>query len=155
MEIPKNIRIQRTDSENPDFKSLVKLLDEGLWEVNGEEQAVYHESNQIEHIDTVVVVYDFEQPVACGCYRNYSEQVAEIKRMFVNKSHRGKGLSKLVLKELEKWAFEQSYHTIVLETGTLQVEAINLYKSQGYSRIANYGMYEGLENSLCFEKLLQ
>jgi len=150
----KNIRIERTDSESVDFKKLIKMLDEDLWEVNGEEQAIYHESNQIEPIDTAVVVYVDNQPVACGCFRNYTPSVAEIKRMFVDKKHRGKGLSRLVLNELEKWAGESAYSRLILETGTLQVEAIGLYKSQGYTRIANYGMYEGLESSICFEKIL-
>jgi len=31
---------------------------------------------------------------------------------------------------------------------------IALYEKNGYRRIANYGQYAGIENSICFEKIL-
>jgi putative acetyltransferase len=41
------------------------------------------------------------------------------------------------------------------ETGKRQPEAIALYEKQGYQRISNYGQYIGVENSVCFEKVLK
>lgn len=40
----------------------------------------------------------------------------------------------------------------ILETGVRQPEAIALYKKNGYVQIPNYGQYEGVSDSLCFEK---
>jgi hypothetical protein len=53
---------------------------------------------------------------------------------------------------LESWAAELSFQKCILETGIKQPEAIGLYKNNGFRQIANYGQYEGIENSVCFEK---
>ena len=47
-----------------------------------------------------------------------------------------------------------NYKKTVLETGLKQPEAIALYKKNGYTVIPNYGQYAGVENSVCFEKML-
>jgi hypothetical protein len=55
---------------------------------------------------------------------------------------------------LEAWAKELQYKKIVLETGKRQVDAVQLYLKNGYQIIPNYGQYVGVENSVCFEKVL-
>ena len=67
---------------------------------------------------------------------------------------RGEGIATIILKELEVWAAELHYEKCRLETGKKQPEAIELYKKNGYKVIPNYGQYEGVENSVCFEKSL-
>jgi len=102
-----------------------------------------------------VVALENDKPVAIGAFRemNKNEDV-EIKRMFVPVQHRGKGLSKLILKELENWAKEKNYTYSKLETGDKNVAAISLYQKAGYKRIDLYEPYIGIENSLCFAKKL-
>ena len=36
-----------------------------------------------------------------------------------------------------------------------QPEAIALYRKNGYSQIPNYGQYIGMDNSICFEKVIE
>ena len=74
--------------------------------------------------------------------------------MFVPVAFRGSGIATKVLMELEKWAAEMSYKKCILETGKKQPEAIGLYRKNGYMLISNYGQYAGVENSLCFEKII-
>jgi len=74
--------------------------------------------------------------------------------MYVIPEKRNKGFASEVLKELENWALELSYNKCILETGKRQPEAISLYKKNGYSNIPNYGQYSGVENSVCFQKVL-
>ena len=52
------------------------------------------------------------------------------------------------------WAKELGYKKCVLETGDKMLEAIGLYKKSGYKIIKNYGQYENIESSICFEKEL-
>jgi hypothetical protein len=59
-----------------------------------------------------------------------------------------------VLGELENWAREMNYAKCILETGWAQPEAISLYKKNLYDIIPNYGQYEGVALSVCFEKEL-
>jgi putative acetyltransferase len=92
--------------------------------------------------------------VACGGYRPLEPGVAEIKRMFVDRAHRGRGYSKAILRRLEQMAMESGYAAVRLETRYLQTAAIALYEGTGYERIANYGIYEGREGYLCYEKAL-
>jgi putative acetyltransferase len=94
------------------------------------------------------------QAVACGAYRPLEPGIAEIKRMFVAPEHRGRGYSKAMLSTLERMAKESGYDTVRLETRHLQAVAIALYEGLGYLRIPNYGMYEGKQNCLCYEKVL-
>jgi GNAT superfamily N-acetyltransferase len=78
----------------------------------------------------------------------------EVKRMFVPPASRRKGIAALILAELERWAKDLSATSCILETGKKQPEAIRLYTKCGYHPIPNYGQYAGMENSVCFEKLL-
>jgi ribosomal protein S18 acetylase RimI-like enzyme len=94
------------------------------------------------------------EAVACGGFRPLEPGIAEIKRMFVDRAHRGRGYSKAILTTLEQMARESGYETVRLETRPLQMAAIALYEGLGYLRIPNYGIYEGKENCLCYEKAL-
>ena len=78
----------------------------------------------------------------------------EIKRMYVVPESRGKGLATKVVRALELWTVELGHKVCILETGKRQPEAIALYKKNGYQIIPNYGQYEGIENSICFQKIV-
>jgi putative acetyltransferase len=145
----------RTNSDNSDFKGLVKLLDAGLKIIDGEDHSFYSQFNKIDKIKHVVVIYEEDKPVGCGAIKEYSPDAMEIKRMFVLKEKRKKGIASKILTELEEWAGEMSYKKCILETGKRQPEAIGLYRKNGYSDIPNYGQYTGIENSVCFEKELK
>jgi GNAT superfamily N-acetyltransferase len=148
------IRYTRTNSKNPDFQSLVDLLDEDLIRRYPVIQAEYAPLNKIENIETIVIAYQDDEPVGCGCFRHYDATTAEVKRMFVKANKRGLGIASGILKELEKWAKELSYQKILLETGSLQHEALSLYRKSGYEGIETYHPYVGMSDSICFRKAL-
>ncbi len=147
---------KRTNSECEDFKILVKQLDAELAIRDGDDHAFYDQFNKIDAIKYAVVAYDENNiPVGCGALKQFEPKVMEVKRMFVPLQHRGKGIASEILKALEIWATELGNAKCILETGIKQPEAISLYKKSGYNFIDNYGQYAGVENSICFEKLLQ
>ncbi|QJB30796.1 GNAT family N-acetyltransferase [Chitinophaga oryzae] len=146
------LQLIRTDSGHPDFVSLVRLLDQDLAVRDGSDHAFYAQFNKTDLIKQVVVGYLDGQPVACGAIKPFSEQQAEVKRMFVHPGYRGRGLAGEVLRELEKWAQELGYNACVLETGKKQPEAIALYRKSGYAITDNYGQYIGVDNSVCMRK---
>ncbi len=146
------ITCKRTNSDDFDFKILVKELDAELKIVDGEEHGFYSQYNKIDAIKYVIVVYDDNTPVGCGAIKEYSPDATEIKRMYVVPHKRGKGIATIVLKELENWAQELNYKKCLMETGKRQPDAIALYTKNGYQLIPNYGQYEGVENSVCFGK---
>ena len=105
-------------------------------------------------IKHAVVAYLEDEAVGCGAIRPFDDRSVEVKRMFVPLKHRGRGIAKEILKELETWTVELSFKRCILETGLKQPEAIALYTKAGYMPIPNYGQYQGMYNSVCFEKLL-
>jgi len=146
------LTLQRTNSKNPDFIKLVAELDADLGERDGDEHAFYHQFNSIDGLNHTIVLYRDEIPVGCGAIKAFDNNSMEVKRMYVPPSERGKGYATKVLKALEKWAAELGNSRCILETGKRQPEAIALYEKNGYQRIPNYGQYQGIENSVCFEK---
>lgn len=142
----------RTNSENPDFISLVKLLDADLAQRDGKEHSFYAQFNSITRLNHVVVAYKNNRAVGCGAIKEHAPDAMEVKRMYVLPECRKSGLATQILMELEQWASELGYTKCVLETGKRQPEAIALYKRNGYIIISNYGQYKGVENSVCFEK---
>lgn len=144
----------RTNSESADFAMLVKDLDADLAVRDGDEHAFYSQFNKIDRIRHAVVAYNNLTPVGCGAIKEFSSDAMEIKRMFVSPHARKLGVATKVLGELERWAKELHYKTCILETGKRQPEAIALYEKNGYCLRPNYGQYQGVENSLCFEKIL-
>jgi putative acetyltransferase len=144
----------RTTSENKDFQELVKLLDKDLSIRDGTDHSFYAQFNKIDMIKHAVVAFDDKIPVGCGAVKELSADAMEVKRMYVLPERRGEGIARTILTELERWTTELNYKKSRLETGKKQPEAIALYEKSGYQRIANYGQYEGIENSVCFEKIL-
>jgi len=146
------IELVRTNSDNSDFRQLVGLLDKELAERDGDAHPFYAQYNKIDNIKYVVVAYLEKFPVGCGAIKDYSNDTAEVKRMFVLSAIRGQSVGKKVLEELERWAKELNYTHLILETGKAQPEAIRLYQKSGYTVIPNYGQYAEVENSVCMKK---
>lgn len=106
-----------------------------------------------------LVGYVDRKAVACGGWRaavdpELSVSDAEIKRMYVTGAMRGRGLSRLVLAELERLAAESGYRRLALETGEAQPEALALYRSAGYFRIPGFGLHQHEPLSVCLAKIL-
>ena len=100
-----------------------------------------------------VVCYLNDMPAACGAFRAF-EDSAEIKRMYVVPSLRGRGLARAVLDFLEAEAVRRGFSRAILETGRQMTEALGLYRSRGWKEIPVFGPYVGDPKSICFEKYL-
>jgi len=148
------INLQRTDSKNPDFIDLVAQLDADLGNRDGDDHAFYHQFNSIDNLKYTIVLYRNEIAIGCGAIKSFNDTTMEVKRMYVPPAERGKGYATMILKALEMWASELGNTKCILETGKRQPEAIALYEKNGYRRTANYGQYQGIENSVCFQKIV-
>lgn len=69
-----------------------------------------------------------------GAYGLYplDNQMCELRKMYLQKSHRGKGLGKLLLDSALAEARELGFTKVTLETASVLKEAIALYKSYGF-----------------------
>jgi putative acetyltransferase len=148
------IDLRRCNSENADFKNLIRLLDSELDNRYGVLQKQYDGYNKIELLETAVIAYDESIPVGCGCFKKADDSTVEMKRVFVQSDYRGKGFASAILEELERWAKEKGFLYSILETGVKQHEAISLYQKKGYVITDNFGQYIGNQNSICMKKAL-
>lgn len=149
------IKLNRTNSDNRDFRHLTVLLDKELEERYGEEQSFYSQFNKLDMIQHVVVAYNNTTPVGCGALKSWKDNIAEIKRMYVDVVSRRQGIAASILQELESWAKELNFSACLLETGKKQPEAIRLYQTKGYTFIPNYGQYQNVESSVCMKKIFE
>ena len=140
----------------------IRLIDE-LWRELG---ALYPEvkgapfrSTDISGKRTAfVVAWLNDAAVGCGAFQPLTNDdetsIAEIKRMYVQPSVRGRGIARAILMKLEQLASDCGYEIVRLETGKLQPAAIHLYQTLGYHEIDPYGRYAEDPLSICFEKTL-
>ena len=99
-----------------------------------------------------VVAREDGRALGCGALRSLGEPVVEIKRMYVRREARGRGIGAAVLNRLEQEAVERGFRVVRLETGPLQPEAVHLYERAGYREIPCFGTYAGGAASRCFER---
>jgi GNAT superfamily N-acetyltransferase len=97
--------------------------------------------------------------LACGGLRPLPDTVlgpgtVEVKRMYAAPAARGTGVAVAVLRALESAAADLGAERLVLETGTLQPDAVRFYEREGYERIPLFGAYAGSALSVCFARPL-
>jgi len=148
------IQLLRTTSANKDFIQLTNELDAFLRIHDGEAHSFYSHYNKIDTLKFVVVACLDAVPVGCGAIKHFTDVAMEVKRMYVLPTKRNEGIATVLLKDLENWTTELKYKKCLIETGSRLPEAIQLYKKNGYQLIPNYGQYIGVDDSLCFEKVL-
>lgn len=146
------IQLRKTDATSADFRALVSQLDADLDERYGAQQDFYGQFNALDTIKHVIIAYDGDTAVACGAIKAFDKDAMEVKRMYVQKTMRGRGIATQVLKHLENWARSLGYVTCILQLADNQAEALALYSKNGYVRTANFGQYMGDEQSICMRK---
>ena len=87
---------------------------------------------------TFLVIYEGDTPVAGGGVKRLSDDVGEIKRMYVVPEARSRGLARLLLTALEDAARALGYSRVRLDTGPRQPHARALYESTGYREVERY-----------------
>ena len=152
------IEIRRSTLTSPDAARLIAALNAELTTTFPEPGAT-HFSLSDAHVvpgdGAFLIAYLDDAAVGCGAVRRLDETTAEIKRMYVNPSVRGRGIGRALVGALEREARLVGATRIVLETGTRLASAIKLYEGMGYTRIPLFGEYLSSPNtSLCFGKSL-
>jgi putative acetyltransferase len=134
-------KIARADPREPALRRLVEDLD-------AYQQVLYPaESNHLVDIETLARpdMHFFActvdgRIVGCGGMWMHGDY-AEVKRVYVDPSARGLGLSKKIMAALEADAIAHGVTIARLETGVHQPEALGLYRGLGYTERGSFGDY--------------
>jgi ribosomal protein S18 acetylase RimI-like enzyme len=78
------------------------------------------------------------EPAAIGGVRHLETEIAEVKSMYVSPAHRGLGLGRRLLAELDRIAAEHRCRAIRLDTSRYLTAAIALYRAAGYREVPDY-----------------
>ncbi|MEC3997913.1 GNAT family N-acetyltransferase [Actinacidiphila sp. DG2A-62] len=157
------VEIRKTRFDAPDAMKLNDLVQAEYAERYGDGDLTVMDAAHFEPPRGLyLLVYDTDgTPVASGGWRaqdaspeGFLDGDAEIKRMFVMREARGRGLARALLAELEASATAAGRTRMVLETGLKQPEAIALYESSGYTPVPKFGYYRHDELSVCMGKPL-
>ncbi|MDX6264155.1 MAG: hypothetical protein QOH84_5843 [Kribbellaceae bacterium] len=151
MELLEGVEVRRADRADPAVLALTTAQQVELAAIYGDDQPVIGPL----HPDIEFILLTLEgAPVGCVGLQPIAPGLGELKRMYVEPTSRGWGLSRLLLAEIESHARTQAINTIRLETGIHQHEAITLYTHHGYQPTPKYPPFEHEPASLCFAKHL-
>lgn len=145
------VRIVRTNSQNPEFKKLVQLLNLDLAKRDGETHPL-SEFNDISNLNNVVIALIKDKAIGCGAISEYDSNSMEIKRMYVSVEARGQRIGEKILSELENWSKELGKSKCLLFMGSKQPEAGKLYQRNKYILIEKYGKLKNISDSICLAK---
>jgi GNAT superfamily N-acetyltransferase len=95
--------------------------------------------------------------VGMGALRKLEDGVGEVKRMFIQPGHRGKGYGRLMMNGLIDEARRLGYHMLRLDTAYYLEVAVHLYRSVGFRERDKYPgtESEGTVHTIYMERNLQ
>jgi len=149
------ITVEKSDPFSPESRHLIEKLSAELASITGDSG----KSNfTVASMDGNRALWALARDsrgnaIGCGAIRPLTENIAELKRMFSDRS--ALGIGNALLTFLETSAKRMGYNELWLETRHVNHKAVNFYEKNGYVRIENYGPYVGREEAVCFAKSLQ
>jgi len=126
--------------QNGDFDRMMKLhrevlIKENVYRGNGvwEDDLLNITDHYFNRHGEFIVGLENDDLIAMGAVRKINDDTAEVVRMRVHPGYQGKGCGNIILHELERFAMKNMYKELVLETDERLVNAVKLYRKNGYS----------------------
>jgi GNAT superfamily N-acetyltransferase len=136
------VELRRVGGDDPEARALVAAMEAWIAESFGPQEPDRTSTVGLDEMappdGVFVILCEDGEPVAGGGLRRLGDDVAEIKRMFVEPAARGRGHGRRVLLELEAAATELGYRRLRLDTAESLTTATALYRSAGYRDIPDY-----------------
>ena len=142
------MKIQPMKTTDTTVLELFSLHDDFMIEFLGEDSHYYTRYTENENIEKVWVAYVNNCPAGCIAYRKKADGVGEVKRLFLRKEYRGKGISKELLKIMEAHARSLGCTGLFLDTRITLEPAVPLYRTYGFDIIFQQGLYIQMEKKL-------
>lgn len=157
MSFANEIEFRRESLDSAVVQRLINALNAELESIYPEDGANFFRLDPEEVSEgrgAFLVAYLNDKPMGCGAIRLNEPGLAEIKRMYVDPTVRGRRVGRRIVDALEAQARLLGAKRIVLETGPRQPDAIAMYAHAGFTEIPLYGEYIGSLFSVCMAKEL-
>ncbi len=102
----------------------------------------------------IVLCKNDSEYIGCVAVRKITNEVAELKRMYVQPAHQNKGVGKKLLEAAIIIAQNCNYKFIRLDTLNTMLPAIHFYKKNGFYTINSY-YNNPIETAIYFERKIQ
>lgn len=86
----------------------------------------------------IILSCENEIPFGCVALRKFEDNICEMKRLYIPKTYRGRGIGRELAGRITEKAKELGYGKMRLDTLETMTEAISLYKSMGFYEIEKY-----------------
>ena len=146
-----SIIISPSDVSAPEVLQLFSELDDFFLDFLGDDREYYHRyCREGENICGVWVAYidGVAWTAGCAAYREKPDGVGELKRMYVKKEYRGRGISKLLLAAVEDHAKRRGDRALCLSTRITLEPAVTLYRKHGFAETFRSGLYVEMEKNI-------
>jgi putative acetyltransferase len=80
-----------------------------------------------------------------------TDDICELRKMYLLKEHRGKGLGKILMDIIIEIAREKKYRKMELETANVLIEAIKLYEKFGFKGLQKYNLANRCDRAYMLE----
>lgn len=149
------ISVEKADPHSAESQLLITKLSAELAAITGDSGKSNFTMDSLDGERSLWVLArnDKGEAVGCGAIRPLTRDIAELKRMFSDRS--SPAIGNALLTFLEKSALNRGYSQIWLETRSVNYKAVSFYQRKGYERIENYGPYINREEAVCFAKILK
>ncbi|MBO0845504.1 MAG: GNAT family N-acetyltransferase [Nocardioides sp.] len=156
------MRIEQVPIDHPDAHLLIDAVQqEYILRYGGPDNTPLEPGEFTPPVGAFFVGYRDGVPVMTGAWRFRddvtrlgSPRPAEVKRMYVVAEARRQGLARLMLAHLEAMARAAGADVMILETGTAQPEAMDLYQAAGYELVEPFGHYKWSPKNRCYGRRL-
>ena len=150
-----SLEIERVPFDAEESEQLMAELWEELDKIYGNDKpTTWHLSGMEKPGAAFVIARQNGSAVGCAALRPRTEDIIEMKRVFVRPSARRAGVARAMANALEQIARDAGFSEMWIETGLPQPSAMRLYESLGYTRIAAFGEYKDDPLSVCYGKRL-
>ena len=100
--------------------------------------------------DIVYIAEDKEKIIGSAALKSLENKTGKLKRMYIHKEYRNKGIGKKLLKKIENFAIKNKLNRIVLSTSDIQLKpAFEFYKKNGFKEITKVDLerdFQDLKN---------
>ena len=86
----------------------------------------------------IILSCENNKPFGCVALRKFEDGICEMKRLYIPKSYRGKGIGRELAVRIINKAKHLGYKKMRLDTLETMKEAISLYKALGFCEIPKY-----------------
>lgn len=88
--------------------------------------------------DSFLVMFDGEDIIGTAAVRRFGENDCELKSMYLLERYHGRGLGRVMAKEIIAYAKKAGYEKMYLDTFSTSLKAIKLYKKLGFRECEPY-----------------